>query len=64
MQMKVPFNSGAALMLDYVGCTVQAHSVVCLTCSLQRIMAATPLKSRQGTLLSDPTTFGGVSCTA
>lgn len=44
-------------MLDYVPCTVQALSVVCLTYSLQLIMATTPLKSRQGTLLSDPTTF-------
>lgn len=43
-------------MHDYVACTVQAHSVVCLTCSLQLIMAATPLKS-QGTLLSDTATF-------
>jgi len=51
-------------MLGYVACTEQALSVVCLTYSLQRIMAATPLKSRQGTLLSDPTTFGRLSCTA
>jgi len=50
-------------MLDYVECTVQALSVVCLTYSLQPIMATTPLKSRQATLLSDPATLDGVSCT-
>jgi hypothetical protein len=44
-------------MPDYIACTVQALSLVSLTYSSKHIMAATPLKSRQGTLLSDPTTF-------
>lgn len=43
-------------MLDYVACTVQVLSVVCLTYSLQLIMAATPLKSQRN-LLSDTGTF-------
>jgi hypothetical protein len=44
-------------MLDSVACTVEALSVVCLTYSLQRITATTPLKSRQETLVSDSSTF-------